>query len=303
MRHAFRTRLTRKGRADGTVHGEKGADPGRRQRFQHRLGDQPEAPRRGGGARLHPPARRQDGAARPQAGRPDRRQAASPPATCRRTRTSPGSSTRRARLTARSTSCCTRSRSPRSTTSSARSSNASREGFKTAMDISVYSLAIVARHAAESMPDGGAIVTLTYFGGERVVPGYNMMGVCKAALDAAVQVPGLRPRAEEDPGQRRLGRAGQDAGGLGRRRLRQARRALRDGRRRWAATSPARRSARPACSCSPTSPAGSPARSSTSTAATTSWARPAGRSRASASWKVKAANPERRHARRRRAQR
>ena len=65
--------------------------------------------------------------------------------------------------------------------------NASREGFKTAMDISVYSLAIVSRHAAESMPEGGAIVTLTYFGGERVVPGYNMMGVCKAALDAAVK--------------------------------------------------------------------------------------------------------------------
>jgi enoyl-[acyl-carrier protein] reductase I len=65
--------------------------------------------------------------------------------------------------------------------------NASREGFKTAMDISVYSLAIVARHAARVMPAGGAIVTLTYFGGERVVPGYNMMGVCKAALDAAVK--------------------------------------------------------------------------------------------------------------------
>lgn len=65
--------------------------------------------------------------------------------------------------------------------------NASREGFKTAMDISVYSLAIVARHAADSMPNGGAIETLTYFGGERVVSGYNMMGVCKAALDAAVR--------------------------------------------------------------------------------------------------------------------
>jgi enoyl-[acyl-carrier protein] reductase I len=64
---------------------------------------------------------------------------------------------------------------------------ASREGFKTAMDISVYSLAIVARHAARVMPSGGAITTLTYFGGERVVPGYNMMGVCKAALDAAVK--------------------------------------------------------------------------------------------------------------------
>ncbi len=64
---------------------------------------------------------------------------------------------------------------------------ASREGFKTAMDISVYSLAVVSRHAARVMPDGGAILTLTYFGGERVVPGYNMMGVCKAALDAAVK--------------------------------------------------------------------------------------------------------------------
>jgi enoyl-[acyl-carrier protein] reductase I len=64
---------------------------------------------------------------------------------------------------------------------------ASREGFKTAMDISVYSLAAVSRHAAESMPNGGAIETLTYFGGERVVSGYNLMGVCKAALDAAVR--------------------------------------------------------------------------------------------------------------------
>jgi enoyl-[acyl-carrier protein] reductase I len=63
----------------------------------------------------------------------------------------------------------------------------SREGFKTAMDISVYSLVRVARHAADVMPNGGAIATLTYFGGERVVAGYNLMGVCKAALDAAVK--------------------------------------------------------------------------------------------------------------------
>jgi enoyl-[acyl-carrier protein] reductase I len=65
--------------------------------------------------------------------------------------------------------------------------DASREGFKTAMDISVYSLAIVARHAARAMTGGGSIAAMTYFGGERVVPGYNMMGVCKAALDAAVK--------------------------------------------------------------------------------------------------------------------
>jgi enoyl-[acyl-carrier protein] reductase I len=65
--------------------------------------------------------------------------------------------------------------------------DSSRDGFKTAMDISVYSLAIVARHAAVSMPQGGAILTMTYFGGERVVSGYNLMGVCKAALDAATR--------------------------------------------------------------------------------------------------------------------
>lgn len=63
----------------------------------------------------------------------------------------------------------------------------SREGFKLAMDVSVYSLALVSRHAAGVMTDGGSIVTLTYFGGERVVPGYNLMGVCKAALDASVK--------------------------------------------------------------------------------------------------------------------
>ena len=60
-------------------------------------------------------------------------------------------------------------------------------GFKTAMDISVFSLAIVARHAARVLSPGGAILTLTYLGGEKVIPGYNMMGVCKAALDAAVK--------------------------------------------------------------------------------------------------------------------
>ena len=63
----------------------------------------------------------------------------------------------------------------------------SREGFKTAMEISVYSLASVARSASAYMPNGGSIATLTYLGGERVVSGYNMMGVCKAALDAAVK--------------------------------------------------------------------------------------------------------------------
>ncbi|WP_165246480.1 enoyl-ACP reductase FabI [Paludisphaera soli] len=65
--------------------------------------------------------------------------------------------------------------------------DASREGFKTAMEISAYSLAAVSRYASKVMPEGGSILTLTYYGGEKVVPGYNMMGVCKAALDASVK--------------------------------------------------------------------------------------------------------------------
>ncbi len=65
--------------------------------------------------------------------------------------------------------------------------DSSRAGFLKAMDISVYSLACVCRNAATVMPNGGAIATMTYYGGEKVVSGYNMMGVCKAALDAAVK--------------------------------------------------------------------------------------------------------------------
>lgn len=64
---------------------------------------------------------------------------------------------------------------------------ASRQGFLNAMDISVYSLISVARAAAKIMPQGGSIVTMSYFGAEKVVAGYNMMGICKAALEAAVK--------------------------------------------------------------------------------------------------------------------
>ena len=63
----------------------------------------------------------------------------------------------------------------------------SREGFKLGMDISVYSFIAVARAAAKVMNNGGAMVTMSYFGGERVIDGYNMMGVCKAALEMATR--------------------------------------------------------------------------------------------------------------------
>lgn len=66
--------------------------------------------------------------------------------------------------------------------------NTSREGYRIAQDVSVYSLTAIARHAAPLMEEsGGSILTLTYLGGERVIPHYNVMGVAKAALDMSVR--------------------------------------------------------------------------------------------------------------------
>jgi len=65
--------------------------------------------------------------------------------------------------------------------------NTSREGFRVAHDISVYSLIALSRAAAPLMEDGGSILTLTYYGSTRVVPNYNVMGVAKAALECAVR--------------------------------------------------------------------------------------------------------------------
>jgi enoyl-[acyl-carrier protein] reductase I len=63
----------------------------------------------------------------------------------------------------------------------------SREGFKLAMAISVHSLMALASAHKDLLSPGSSILTLTYFGGEKAVPGYNVMGVCKAALDATVR--------------------------------------------------------------------------------------------------------------------
>jgi len=65
--------------------------------------------------------------------------------------------------------------------------NTTREGFRIAHDISVYSLVAVARAAAPLMTEGGSIVTMSYFGAEKVVPRYNVMGVAKAGLEASVR--------------------------------------------------------------------------------------------------------------------
>jgi enoyl-[acyl-carrier protein] reductase I len=64
----------------------------------------------------------------------------------------------------------------------------SREGYRVAQDISSYSLTALARETAPLMEEqGGSIVTLSYLGGERVVPHYNVMGVAKAALEMSVR--------------------------------------------------------------------------------------------------------------------
>jgi len=65
--------------------------------------------------------------------------------------------------------------------------NTTREGFRIALDVSVYSLIAVARAAAPLMPDGGSILTMTYYGAEKVVPHYNVMAVAKAALECSVR--------------------------------------------------------------------------------------------------------------------
>jgi enoyl-[acyl-carrier protein] reductase I len=68
-----------------------------------------------------------------------------------------------------------------------RFADTSRDGFLCAMETSVYTLIAAARHAAPLMTQGGSIATLTYLGGERVVPKYNVMGVAKAALESSVR--------------------------------------------------------------------------------------------------------------------
>ena len=61
------------------------------------------------------------------------------------------------------------------------------DNFRMTMDISVYSFTALAQRAEKLMPDGGSMLTLTYYGAEKVMPHYNVMGVAKAALEASVR--------------------------------------------------------------------------------------------------------------------
>jgi len=65
--------------------------------------------------------------------------------------------------------------------------NTTRRNFALTLDVSCYSFTAVCRRAAALMPNGGSLLTLTYYGAERVMPHYNVMGVAKAALEASVR--------------------------------------------------------------------------------------------------------------------
>jgi enoyl-[acyl-carrier protein] reductase I len=65
--------------------------------------------------------------------------------------------------------------------------NTTREAFRIAHDVSAYSLVALARRAAPLMTDGGSIIAMTYYGSEKVVPHYNVMGVAKASLEASAR--------------------------------------------------------------------------------------------------------------------
>lgn len=60
-----------------------------------------------------------------------------------------------------------------------------RAAFHTSMDISVYSMLAISKHAKTHMPEGGSIITFSYLSAEALVPGYELLGVCKAALQAS----------------------------------------------------------------------------------------------------------------------
>jgi len=65
--------------------------------------------------------------------------------------------------------------------------NTSRDAFRMAHDVSAYSLVALARGAAPLMTEGGSVIAMTYYGSEKVVPHYNVMGVAKAALEASTR--------------------------------------------------------------------------------------------------------------------
>ena len=86
-----------------------------------------------------------------------------------------------------------------------------KDNFVQTLLISCYSFTALAKRAETLMPNGGSLLTLTYYGAEKVMPHYNVMGVAKAALEASVRYLAADLGKGGDPRQRHLGRADQDA--------------------------------------------------------------------------------------------
>ena len=147
----------------------------------------------------------------------------------------------------------------------------SRDGFALAMDVSAYSLVALAREARPHLRPGASILTLTYYGAEKVVAHYNVMGVAKAALEACVRYLAADLGPAGRAGQRDLGRAGADARRPWDRRLPNDARRRSATWRRCARASRSRTSRGPRSGWPATSRARSPARPSTWTAASASW--------------------------------
>ena len=86
--------------------------------------------------------------------------------------------------------------------------------FTNTLLISCYSFTAIAQRAEKLMPDGGSLLTLTYYGAEKWMPHYNVMGVAKSALEVERPLSGGRPRRKKYPGQRHIGRPNQNSRGL-----------------------------------------------------------------------------------------
>jgi enoyl-[acyl-carrier protein] reductase I len=107
---------------------------------------------------------------------------------------------------AASISSSTPSAFPTRTNCAAATSIRARPNFQMTMDISVYSFTAVCQRAEKLMPPGGSLLTLTYYGAEKVMPHYNVMGVAKAALEASVKYLAEDLGQGRHPRQRDLGR-------------------------------------------------------------------------------------------------
>ena len=156
--------------------------------------------------------------------------------------------------------CCTRSLSRPKKRSKAISSTPAREAFTIAHDISAYSLVALSRAAAPLMTDGGSIVAMSYYGAEKVVPHYNVMGVAKASARSQHALSRLRSGPEKNPRELHQRRAGEHPRGARHQRLLANAQALRGTLAAQARCVARRTRRRPACSSPATARPRSPAR-------------------------------------------